>query len=230
MAGNIIFGIPGNSKASANGDGLQSKEDKAKEDTLAAGGFHDRMANFIRSVNPATPNVRAVDILRKPLMDGLSDANLTGGGVIPTGGGTMMSLSPMLVTHWDTMPWAFAFRAAYLQTIVGGQYNSFGIYGIAGGNGVAYLTCGTTDITHVSLELGDNIGGFSARSIGVVPDGFLHDFLVAWDVVTMRVYVDYALTHTVDPSDLYLYAGPGGLGARGTVSNGLKISDVLYAY
>jgi hypothetical protein len=200
MADIIAPGIPGNSVApvTANTQGAMPAPDKAKLDTLAAGGWLDLQARRIAATvvdgsgNSLLNGLRSIAL--PAVATGIADYPIAGGARSCTRGATgapsydWAYISDVLLVDPGSHAWALAIRARLTGV---GSFTFMGLVGDGSstGNGVQIEHFGTN---YLNIYL-NNTGQTTAVSTATVSGSGFRDHILSFDGTTVRLSVDGTL-------------------------------------
>jgi hypothetical protein len=173
--------------------------DKAKLDGLSPGGWIDKAAKAMALAAPGVTITVPIDLRNLRTATALEPSTYSGGGVVPGGGvvfqGAGMTLTPgPIVDNGLLVPWAFRVRAA-IPVPVSLKYLMFGMmtdvtHGLFIVDQYGYSDPAKSNTQLGILQSGGASTAYAWGSTGYVIDGAYHDFMIAYDVTNIKMYVD----------------------------------------
>jgi hypothetical protein len=215
--------------ATANAPGAESVKHFNKVESLAAGGWFDRMCLRVDSLLGATTEKREYPIPLLTLPALTAEGSSDGGSVLVNGS---VYLTPFFKAAPYASPWALFFRAKFPAPVTA-KHALVEVYASATGYN-AQVGCNYDDSVTARTQLYSKTsgsGGSTASSFGWTIDPTQpHDFAIAFDGVNVKFDTDGTVWSQSAPTNTQFPLGPVKVLANATSGFGLEIMRIGYAF
>jgi hypothetical protein len=205
--------------------------------TAADGGWFDAQINLFKVAAPGVSVFRTCDFSTPGrLPTGLVDNNQMGGGASSSLDDVVHPLTSCIVNDLLTQMWAFSFRASIPVPVTSVALQLGFIVPIGGSPSIgtaafsSYYDLGVDSRTKLTAYFSGNTWALTYL-YGPVINAGVHTYTLAHDVIadTVKLYVDGALSATLDSASSHLPAGTGRLQIQASIAAYHYITDLAWA-